>query len=173
ARLEAVDRLEPRSSRAFRDLAAVAVDRMCGQRRQRLARGEEDAGAQVDRHLEPVAAVDLHLMRAIERQWPLAQGAEKPHVAPISELRNADRRVARVVGREIEERCDSWIGLAVVVAEESLERAAQTREPIRGLERPSISEALVGRDLDGVVAMNGLFEARAQIAGGGRRDRKS
>ena len=30
------------------------------------------------------------------------------------------------------------------------------------------SEALVGRHLDGVVAMDRFFEARAQIAGGGR-----
>ena len=47
--------------------------------------------------------------------------AEEADVAAVAELRHADRGVARVVGREVEERRDRGVGLAVVVAEEALE----------------------------------------------------
>ena len=84
----------------------------------------------------------LDLVRPIERQRAVAERAEEADVAAIAELRHADRGVARIVGGKVEQRRDPRIRLAVVVAEEALERAAQPRVAIRGLQRPAVGEPL-------------------------------
>ena len=55
---------------------------------------------QAERDVQPVegvVAVNLELMPPIQRQRPFAELAEEPHVAAESELRYADRGVARIV----------------------------------------------------------------------------
>src|SRR5262245_44192590 len=95
------------------------------QRRQRFARREREAGADVDRNRELIVAEQLDLMPAIERQRALAERAEKSHVTAITELRHTDRGVARIVRREVEQRTDTRIRLSVVVTIEPFETPGQ------------------------------------------------
>jgi hypothetical protein len=74
---------------------------MSRQRGQRLPRRERESRADVERERELIVAVQLHLVRAIERQRAPAERAEVADVAAITELRHANRAVARIVGREI------------------------------------------------------------------------
>jgi hypothetical protein len=163
-RFEAVNRVESRSAHAFGNLAGVAVDRIGRERRQRLARAELHARADVEPNRERVGAEQLDLIRPVERQWPLAEISEVADVAAVAELRSANGRVARIVGREVVERRDARIGLAVVVTVRSLECSTQLRVAIRRLQPPVVAQPLVGRDFDCVVAVNRTLEAGAEIA---------
>src|SRR4029453_7672874 len=117
-RPEPVDVFEPRSSGPLRNLPRVAVDRMCREGRQWLAGRERETPSDVETDWKLVVAVDLHVVRMIERQGSFAERAEEPDVAAIAELRHADGRVAWIVRRKIEQRRNPRIRLPVVVTEE-------------------------------------------------------
>src|SRR5437762_3332468 len=82
-----------------------------------------------------VRTVQLDLVPAIVRQRAGAELAQVPDVALVTEAWHADRRVGWVVGREVEQRADRRIRLAVVVAVEALEVAPQSRPAVGRLER--------------------------------------
>ena len=91
-------------------LAAVRVVRIRRQRRQRLSRVHRQAHASVQPEVEHVVAEDLDHVRPIEGERAFAERAKEADVALVAKLRDADRRVARIVRREVVERRDPRIG---------------------------------------------------------------
>src|SRR6266581_2801339 len=97
-------------------------------------------------------------MSSVVGELAAAQGtALVSNVPLVAKLRAADRRVARVVDREIEQRGDRWVRLLVVVPEEALEVALKLGPAVGRDERPVVRERLVGGQLDGVIFVDGTL----------------
>src|SRR6185436_13922514 len=108
---------------------------------------------------------DLDLMRTVVRKDALAQGrALESDVAAEPELGNADGGVGRVVGREVEERADRGIRLAVVRPVEALEVALQLGVAVRREQAPVVGEVPVERELERIVAVDGSLESGVELA---------
>src|SRR6185295_8704748 len=91
---EAVHRLDARATRRGRDFTRARVVRVGDHLRERLAGAEVEAGAEVQAHGERVVAIELDLVRTIERQDAVRE-SEEPDVARARELADVGRVVRR------------------------------------------------------------------------------
>src|SRR5260221_7773653 len=128
------------------DLARVEVDRVGVELADGHARLQVDQTPDVERvaSLEGVAAGEVDDVQAVR-----VERADRELVSEHAEL----------TCREVEERADGGGGLAVVVAEVSLEVALDLGGPPVAQEPPAVGEALVQLDLEGPVPVLHVREA--------------